>query len=341
MMARASGRRFFIAEMTSRLLPLPSLMSTTAKTGAAFSTWRRPSPTDSAVVTVKPRPSMARARRCRNDLSSSTIRSERSLGIALDPASFIAVSNPEPDRPPEVPSRPHDLQLTRRLELRSHSGSLKWGRRDRRFKIFPVPGHGDGGAVQRWRLIDQRELGPGALQKGLGYKKTELKPKQRGFVGLRTARAGPAMGDIGGAQAVDHFGSKARAIVADGDADLFRRPAGRDLDSAAREIHCIFNQVAEAIPNRGIALTGWLTGAVGRIADVDGNAEIAVRRHRFLDQGRKRHTVERLTRRQFGDLGQNLTAALGLLAQQLDVLGVGRAGLERALDLADHDRDRC
>jgi hypothetical protein len=30
---------------------------------------------------VKPRPSMARASRCKNDLSSSTIRSDRSLGI--------------------------------------------------------------------------------------------------------------------------------------------------------------------------------------------------------------------------------------------------------------------
>src|SRR5215469_380221 len=318
MMARASGRRFFIAEMTSRLLPLPSLMSTTANTGAAFSIWRRPSLTDSAVVTVKPRPSMARARRCRNDLSSSTIRSERSPGIALDPASVIAVSNPrtcEPDRPRlMVPSRTHDLQLTRHLQLRSRSGSLKWWRRHRSFKILPVPGHGDGGAMQRRRLIDQRELGPGALQKGLGYEKTEPEPKQRGFVGLRTARTRPTMGDIGRAEPVDHFGSKAGAIVADDDVNLLSRPAGRDLDSAVGEIHRIFNQVAEAVPNCWIALAGRFTGAVGRKSDNDRNAEIAVRRHRFLDQGRKRHTVERLTRRQFGDLGQNLTAALGLLA---------------------------
>src|SRR6516225_11446286 len=54
-----------------------------AKAGAAFSTCSSPSPTDSAVVTVKPRPSMARARHCRNDLSSSTIRSDRSVGSKL------------------------------------------------------------------------------------------------------------------------------------------------------------------------------------------------------------------------------------------------------------------
>src|SRR5262245_24857574 len=91
--------------------------------------------------------------------------------------------------------------LTRNLQLRSASLGLTWGWRGRSFKILPVPGHGDGGAVQRRRLIDQRKLGPRALQKRLGDKKTEPKPKQRGFVGLRTAGTGPAMGDIGRAEA--------------------------------------------------------------------------------------------------------------------------------------------
>src|SRR5262249_44204673 len=231
MMARASGRRFLMAEMTSRPLPSPSRMSTTANAGAAFSTWRRPSLTDSAVVTVNPRPSMARASRCRNDLSSSTIRSERSLGIALDPASFIVVSNPRTCQPGclalfgAVPAIWH---LTRDLQLRSDSRGLKWGRRERSFKILPVPGHGDGGAVQRRRLIDQRELGPRALQKRLGDKKTESKPKQRSFVSFRTAGTGPAMGDIGRAEAIDHFGSETGPIIADGDAHLVRRPGGGD-----------------------------------------------------------------------------------------------------------------
>src|SRR6516165_3005218 len=94
MMARASGRRFLIAEITSRPLPSPSRMSTTANAGAAFSTCRRPSLTDSAVVTAKPRPSIARARRCRNDLSSSTIRSERSVGSELIAASVMEMSYP-------------------------------------------------------------------------------------------------------------------------------------------------------------------------------------------------------------------------------------------------------
>ena len=45
------------------------------------STCRKPSATDSAVVTAKPRCSSALASRCRNDRSSSTISNDRSPGI--------------------------------------------------------------------------------------------------------------------------------------------------------------------------------------------------------------------------------------------------------------------
>src|SRR5215470_15415027 len=151
--------------------------------------------------------------------------------------------------------------LTRDLQLRSDSRGLKWRRRERSFKILPVPGHGDGGAVQRRRLIDQRELGPRALQKRLGDKKTESKPKQRSFVSFRTAGTGPAMGDIGRAEAIDHFGSETGPIIADGDAHLVRRPGGGDLDPAVGEIHRIFDEVAEAVADRGIALAGRFAGA--------------------------------------------------------------------------------
>src|SRR5947208_16050900 len=207
MMARASGRRFFMAEMTSRPLPSPSRMSTTAKAGAAFSTCKSPSLTDSAVVTIKPRPSMARARRWRNDLSSSTISSERSLGSELVPASFIAI--------PVRSTTPLGNAMIRYLQLRSDSRRLKWGCHQRPFKIFPVPGHGDRGAVQRRRLVDERELGAGAFQKRLGDKKAESETEQCGFIGCRTAGAGPPMRDIGSAEAIDDFGSKTRSIVAD------------------------------------------------------------------------------------------------------------------------------
>jgi hypothetical protein len=56
-------------------------MSTTANAGAAFSTCSNPSATDSAVVTSKPRVSIARARRTPNDLSSSTMSKDRSAGM--------------------------------------------------------------------------------------------------------------------------------------------------------------------------------------------------------------------------------------------------------------------
>src|SRR5262245_54313295 len=92
MTGRASGRRRLSAEITSRPLPSPSRMSTTANAGEEVSRWIRPSATDSAVVTVKPRPSMARASRCRNDLSSSTIRRVRSPVVAVLRFSTIVLS---------------------------------------------------------------------------------------------------------------------------------------------------------------------------------------------------------------------------------------------------------
>src|SRR5262249_56148331 len=110
-----------------------------------------------------------------------------------------------------------------------------------------VAGEGNGGAGQRGGLSDQGGLGPGALQKRLGDKKAEPEPKQRRFVSFRATGSGPAMGDIGRAEAVDHFRSKAGPIIADGDADLLRRPAGGDLDPAVSKIHRIFDEVAETV----------------------------------------------------------------------------------------------
>src|SRR5215208_2486443 len=94
MRARESGRRRFSAEITSSPLPSPSRMSTTAKAGEAVSSCISPSATDSAVVTVKPRLSIARASRCRNDLSSSTISSVRSLGTAAANLSATVMAPP-------------------------------------------------------------------------------------------------------------------------------------------------------------------------------------------------------------------------------------------------------
>ena len=147
------------------------------------------------------------------------------------------------------------------------------------------------------------------------------------------------MGDIGRAEAIDHFGSKSRAVVANRDADLLARPSGGDLNAAVGEIHRVFDQIAEPITDCRIALAARFAGAVGRVSDDDRNPEITVWRHRLFDQCRERRAVEGLACRQFGDLRQYLAAALGLFAQQFDILGIGRAGLERPFDLADHHGD--
>src|SRR5437764_308745 len=80
MMARASGRRRLRAEITSRPLPSPSRMSTTAKAGEEVSSSSRPSATDSAVATVKPRPSIAHAHDRATRRRRSVVERERCAG---------------------------------------------------------------------------------------------------------------------------------------------------------------------------------------------------------------------------------------------------------------------
>ncbi len=54
----------------------------------------------------------------------------------------------------------------------------------------------------------------------------------------------------------------------------------------------------------------------------------------------QRHAVERLAaRRQFGELGENIAAARGLLAQQPDVVAVRRSRRDRAFQLLGDHRD--
>src|SRR5271168_333213 len=147
------------------------------------------------------------------------------------------------------------------------------------------------------------------------------------------------MRDIRRADPVQDLGRKAGAVVADRDTDLVRRPLREDFDPLMREIHRVLDQIAETIADRRVACADRFRRAVGWIGHADLNAEIAVRRRRFFDQGGKRHAVERFAGRQFRYLSQNLAAALRLLAQQLYVLGMRGIDLERALDLAYHDRD--
>src|SRR3974390_2855483 len=81
-MARASGLWRLSAETTSSPFPSSSRISTTAKAGEHECSWLRPSATDWAVVTVNPRPSIARESRWRKDLSSSTISNDRSVDVS-------------------------------------------------------------------------------------------------------------------------------------------------------------------------------------------------------------------------------------------------------------------
>ena len=74
-------------------------------------------------------------------------------------------------------------------------------------------------------------------------------------------------------------------------------PVGRDLDPLAGEIDGVLDQIAETIEDRRIARADRLGGDRRRQRDLDGDAEIAVRRHHLLDQGGQLHAVERLAAR--------------------------------------------
>ena len=103
-------------------------------------------------------------------------------------------------------------------------------------------------------------------------------------------------------------------------------PSRRDLDALAREIDGVLQQIAEPVEDgRDCARPiGSAPRSAGN-ADVDGDPEIAMRRHDLLDQRGQRHAVERLAAGgQLGELGEDVAAALRLLAQQPHVVGVRR-----------------
>ena len=132
-------------------------------------------------------------------------------------------------------------------------------------------------------------------------------------------------------------GREARPVVADDDGDVVAGPVGGDLDALLREIDRVLQQIAEAVEDRRIARAH--RRRTRRHVDIDRDAEVAVRRDHLLDQRRQRHAVERLAARQLVELGQDVAAALRLLAQQPHVVGVRRVRLDGALQLLGDHRD--
>ena len=104
---------------------------------------REMDPTDSAVVTTKPRASSALASRCRNDLSSSTMRSERSVGIVMrgsETANSASVMSP-PCLAAILPLQPTIKNRNRSHQTAEESGNRsKSSRRQRTAIIAPRAG---------------------------------------------------------------------------------------------------------------------------------------------------------------------------------------------------------
>src|SRR6185437_8949962 len=215
-MARASGRLRFSADTTSRPLPSPSRRSTTAKAGAALVICASPSLTLSQDVTVKPRVSMARDRRSRNGLSSSTIRSERSVWPVSSAIAFTVgypcVRLPIIWRGTAALPRPHKVDPSQRpaAVLGCRFGGNLAG-----LEAGAGPGDLNHGAMVRKDPVGEGDLGPGALEQGAGDKhpETEAAVAPLAFVGGAPPR------QIGFADPLDDIGGEARAVVGNDDLD--------------------------------------------------------------------------------------------------------------------------
>src|ERR1051326_1527819 len=223
-MPRASGRRLRSAEITSSPLPSPSRMSTTAKAGDILSTWTRPSATVSAVVTAKPRPSMARASRCRNDLSSSTISSERSGWVerasSVIAFAFVGGRCGILARRAHVANQiAHSVYMGSVRQLTyvpaSSPGASGCRAHQRPLEIGPPPAHLHHRAALRELAVLQCQRGARALQQRLGDEEAQPQPR----VLARRPIALAAAADERLAHAVHDLGREARAVVVDGDAD--------------------------------------------------------------------------------------------------------------------------
>src|SRR3954451_7046202 len=208
-MARASGRFFFSAETTSRPLPSPSRKSTTAKAGAALPICARPSETLSHDVTEKPRVSMARDSRSRNGLSSSTMRSERSVCWFSSAMAFKVLSSLQRihiwRRNQAVP-RPQ--MVDRRISATQGRGlSYCFLEGLDSLKTLPRPRDLDHCSVFRERPIGKRDLGAGTFQQGAGDEHAESQ--------AAACILGAPPREVWLADPLDQVGRNAGAVVGD------------------------------------------------------------------------------------------------------------------------------
>src|SRR3954469_18188074 len=191
-MARASGRLRFNADTTSRPLPSPSRKSTTAKAGAARPISASPSETVSQEVTVKPRVSIARDRRSRNGLSSSTIKSERSAcsvnsaAVAVNGWSFVAARQYmawQDGAAKAAQSRPGAAKYRPGNPLRRWL-ACAFGR----LKALARPGDMNHGAVVGKGPVGKGDFCAGALQQRAGDEHAQAKPAALALVVARPPR---------------------------------------------------------------------------------------------------------------------------------------------------------
>ena len=148
-------------------------------------------------------------------------------------------------------------------------------------------------------------------------------PAQVGFAagfGLR----GATRGDIGLAQALEDLDVEAGTIVGDDDFDLACRPGRVNDHRGFGEIDRILDQVAESVEHFGTPAHGQRTLAFGGEVDLD--AEAAVRLGNLVEQGAERQASGFdvvLGGVALRELAENYAAAVGLTAQQSDVVKPG------------------
>src|SRR5262245_2977067 len=206
--------------------------------------------------------------------------------------------------------------------------------RGRAFEVAAAPVHADDGPAVRERAVLKVERRARALQQGFGDE--EAKPQA---ARLAVAALAATVGDVGLADPVHDLRGKARTVIGDRDGDVLAVPGGGDIEPLVGEIDGVLEQISEAVKDGGVAAADRLSLLARRQRDVDRNAEVAVRGNHLFDQRGQLHAVERRAAREFGELGQNGAAALGLLVQEPHVVGVLGIGLDGELQLFGDQRD--